>query len=145
VATGSGEGGLERLEAAFRRFEELPSGDAFEDKRLLVRDIGGALARHAAGAEPGQHRAIDDAAARLQLVSPEAPAHDELALELIDAAREHLADGHDHGGGNALLPAVAAAEAPGAADDRRIDEASDESFPASDPPSYTADPEHDRS
>lgn len=138
------------LEGSFRRFEELPARGAFDEKRELVRDIVAALARHSAGAEVHEHAAIDAAVARLQMLSPEATDHDEIVLELIDVARAHLADGHAHGGPDAgpirgstgaPVPSPPEPEPP----DERVDHASDESFPASDPPSYTVDPQPGRS
>lgn len=141
MATGSDE--RQRLEASFRRFEELPASDAFDEKRELVRDIIADLARHAAGAAPGEHARIEESGARLQLLSPEAPDHDDVALELIDAAREHLADGHVHGSAEPGPPPEALSargeRGPESPNDA-IDEASNESFPASDPPSYARDP-----
>lgn len=129
----------ERLEGWFRSFEELPASDAFERKHELVRGIVAALTRHAVGARPGEHAEIDAALARLQLVSAEAPGHDDAVLELIDQAREHLADGHDHGA--AVEPPQAPPPAPLAygPEDDAVDEASAGSFPASDPPSYASE------
>lgn len=142
MATAPGDD--ERLEASFDRFKELPARGAFDEKRELVGAIVAGLTRHMAGAASGEHPTIEDIAARLRLSSPEAPYHDDTVLDLIDLARGHLADGHRHGRAAAVprdeLAAVVDTSDPPASTGDRVDEASDESFPASDPPSYAADP-----
>jgi hypothetical protein len=137
-----------RLETAFGRFEDLPARGAVEDKRRLMGEIVDTLVSHAQGTVSSGHERIEATLGRLRLTSPEAPDHDALALELIDAAREHLADGHTHPAGSASAPpppAPAAPPRPPSGDrDDLVEAASEGSFPASDPPSYAADPQAGR-
>lgn len=118
--------------ALFRRYEQLPANDAFEEKASLTARIVAVLTRHPAAGD----RRIRDLIARLEMTSPEVPDHDAIVLELIDTARvdpstdEHVALPDLERSAEPRRPSVAHRG------DDAVDEGSQLSFPASDPPAY---------
>jgi hypothetical protein len=123
------------LEELFDDFESLPAHDAVQTKREVVDRILGAIARRLAEAgDDERYRAVRDAAARVRLLAPGAEGFDDAVLELIDAARaafddERLAD---------VVPVRPEQPVPPPDADDEVTEASEESFPASDPPGFVA-------
>jgi hypothetical protein len=124
------------LAELFERYEALPSRDAEDAKRDLVdRILDGVAAQLAeAGEGDDRHRAVRDVAVRVRLLAPGADAFDDAVLGLIDAARAAFGDTLTD-----VVPARSAAER-GRSEPAGevVTEASEESFPASDPPSYVA-------
>jgi hypothetical protein len=123
------------LEALFDEFESLPARDAEDAKRDVVdRILAAVAARLADAGDDGRFRAVRDASARARMRSPGAAGFDDGVLALIDAAREAFEDGP--------LAEVVEVRSPrpgGApADGDGVTEASEESFPASDPPGFVA-------
>lgn len=125
------------LEDVFERYESLPSGDAEDAKRDVVDRILAGIAQRLArvDARDERYRAVRDRAARVRLLAPGAEGFDDAVLHLIDAARELLGDAPLADA--EPVRAVAAAEDAEPAD-RAVTEASEASFPASDPPGYVA-------
>ena len=123
------------LEGLFERYESLPSQDAEDPKRATVELIVAAVAERLAGAgDDERYRTVRDATARLRLLSPGAAGFDEAVLEVIDATRDAFGDG-------ALAEVVPVRPAPSPARTPTRDgvtEASEGSFPASDPPGFVA-------
>ncbi len=123
------------LEDLFDDFESLPAQDAVQTKREVVDRILAAIARRLAEAgDDERYRAVRDAAARVRLLAPGAEGFDDAVLELIDAARgafddERLAD---------VVPVRPEQPAPPSDGEDEVTEASEESFPASDPPGFVA-------
>jgi hypothetical protein len=123
------------LEDLFERFESLPSRDAEDAKREVVERVLAAIAgRLAEAGVAGRYRSVRAASARVRLLSPGAEGFDDAVLELIDAARESfdeepLAD---------VVPVRPAQPPPEPAGQDAATEASEESFPASDPPGFVA-------
>jgi hypothetical protein len=123
------------LEDLFERFESLPSRDAEDAKREVVdRMLAGIAGRLVEAGVAGRYRNVRTASARVRLLAPGAEGFDEAVLELIDAARESfdeepLAD---------VVPVRAAQSPAEPAGEDAVTEASEESFPASDPPGFAA-------
>jgi hypothetical protein len=111
------------LEDLFERFESLPSRDAEDAKREVVERVLAAIAgRLAEAGVAGRYRSVRAASARVRLLSPGAEGFDDAVLDLIDAAR----------------PVRPAQPPPEPAGQDAVTEASEGSFPASDPPGFVA-------
>jgi hypothetical protein len=130
------------IEDLFERFESLPSRDEEQTKRELVDRMLAAVADRLAGAgADARYQHVRDATARVRLLSPGADGFDEAVLGLIDAVREAFA-------GDRLVDVVRARpperleDVEGGGD--RVTGASEDSFPASDPPGYVAGGEGSR-
>jgi hypothetical protein len=120
------------LDGLFERFEELPAEDAERPKQEVVDGIVATLAARL-DEDDEAYDPLRAAVARLRLLSPGADAFDQAVLDVIDLAREAL--GARLADVEAVRPAMPGAEV-GEGDD--VTEASEESFPASDPPGYVA-------
>jgi hypothetical protein len=137
VGTVRGVNGFTNLEELFERYESLPSQDAEDEKREVVDRILSVVAQNLASFDPGddRYRGVRDAAARVRLLAPRAVGFDDAVLDLIDEARAAL-------GRERLADAVAVRPPPGGEGaepaGEKVTEASEESFPASDPPGYAA-------
>jgi hypothetical protein len=136
------------LEDLFERFESLPSRDEEQAKRELVDRMLAAVADRLAAtdADDERYRDVRDASARVRLLAPGADGFDEAVLRLIDAVREAF-------GGERLAEVLSTraperqegAEVEGAeVEGDSVTGASQDSFPASDPPGYVAGGEGSR-
>jgi hypothetical protein len=131
------------LEDLFERYEALPSRDEEQAKRELVDRVLAAVADRlaAAAADDERYRHVRDATARVRLLAPGADGFDEAVLWLIDAVRDAF--------GGERLADVPPRRTPGRQEGAegegdRVTEASEDSFPASDPPGYVAGGEGSR-
>ncbi len=129
----------ETLDDLFERYEALPAQDAEREKRDLVDRIVVAVADRLADVrDDRRYTAVRDATARLRLLAPGADGFDDAVLDLIDAAREAF-DPDDSADDRAGVRSPSRLEALREPDDDDVTEASEESFPASDPPGFVAD------
>jgi hypothetical protein len=120
------------LEDLFERYEELPSQDAERTKQQLVDDIvTGISSRPDEGGDA--YDTLRAAVARLRLLSPGAATFDETVLEVIDLAREALGERVAD-----VVPVRSMQPTDAARGGDAVTEASEGSFPASDPPGYVA-------
>ena len=127
--------GATSLEALFDEFESLPARDAEHAKRDVVDRILAAVAgRLADVGDDERFRSVRDASARVRMRSPGAAGFDDAVLALIDAAREAFDEGPLAEVVEVRRPRAGAAPADGDG----VTEASEESFPASDPPGFVA-------